>query len=58
MKVRFSPKVDVRIRKSKPEGFWEKFSDFTDRHWVFVKFVWPVIVAIIVPFIVVWLMRK
>ncbi len=58
MKARFSPKVDVRIKNSKPEGFWEKFSDFTDRHWIFVKFVWPVIVAIIVPFIVVWLMRK
>lgn len=58
MKVRFSSELNDRIKKFKPEGFWERFSDFTDRHWIFVKFVWPVIVAIIVPFIVVGLIRK
>lgn len=58
MKVKFNPKVDVRIKESEPEGFWGKFSDFTDRHWIFVKFVWPIIVAIVVSFVIVGLMRK
>lgn len=27
MKVRFSPELNDRIKKSKPEGFWKRFSD-------------------------------